>query len=347
MKRSLDRLSRRISTTFYSLGVASLVISLVLSLAYQPANASEMIEQGPGNCDTGWVAKVESAPFVYNGSQIITSVYVKSATNCFLFSQDGSNGCYAVSGIGTTNVTVTRVGVPGPSCQEISHVEFYSNETATPTNTPVTPTATNTSTSTPTNTPVIPTATNTSTSTPTNTPVIPTATNTSTSTPTNTPVIPTATNTSTATPTNTAVTPTATATDTPIGPTATPTSTQETPTPTTTETQQTPTGTDNPQVSTPTPTETSTPPGVENTPTPTSEATSTPPATLPPPNEPTRTPLLVPVTGIDLTRPGGLSTGALPSLFFNLGLLLLGLGLVVHGLGNHLSKKDHYAGFEQ
>jgi hypothetical protein len=332
MKRSLDRLSRRISTTFYSLGVASLVISLVLSLAYQPANASEMIEQGPGNCDTGWVAKVESAPFVYNGSQIITSVYVKSATNCILFSQDGSNVCYAVSGIGTTNVTVTSVGVPGPSCQEISHVEFYSNVTATPTNTPVTPTATNTSTSTP-----------------TNTPVIPTATNTSTSTPTNTPVIPTATNTSTATPTNTAVSPTATATDTPIGPTATPTSTQETPTPTTTETQQipTPTGTDNPQVSTPTPTETSTPPGVESTPTPTSEVTSTPPATLPPPNEPTRTPLLVPVTGIDLTRPGGLSTGALPSLFFNLGLLLLGLGLVVHGLGNHLSKKDHYAGFEQ
>ncbi|MCH8066709.1 MAG: hypothetical protein IIC90_12940, partial [Chloroflexi bacterium] len=100
---------------------------------------------------------------------------------------------------------------------------------ATPTNTPVPPTATPiatataTATATPTNTPVPPTATPTA-----------TATATATATPTNTPVPPTATPTATATatatatPTNTPVPPTATFTPTPVPPTDTPT-----PTPTT------------------------------------------------------------------------------------------------------------------
>ena len=99
-------------------------------------------------------------------------------------------------------------------------------DTATPTNTPVTPT--DTATATPTNTPVTPT--DTATATPTNTPVTPT--DTATATPTNTPVTPTdtATATTTGTPTGT---PTSTTTATPTGtPTNTPTSTPSaTPTP--------------------------------------------------------------------------------------------------------------------
>jgi hypothetical protein len=306
MKTFSRNFPKTISNTFYTWGVVSLVVSLVLSMAYQRADANELTNQG--NCDTGWVAKVESAPFVYNGDQTITRVIIKSSTNCFLFTEDGNDLCYAVTGIGTTNVTATRIGVPGPSCQEISHVEFYSDPLPPPTNTPVTPDPTNTPvTPDPTNTPVTPD--------PTNTPVTPDPTNTPvTPDPTNTPVTPD--------PTNTPVTPDPT--DTPVAPTIT--------------------ATDNPDSNTPTPT--SPAPQQESTPTPIATATSTPPATLPPPDQPTRTPLIIPVTGADLTQSGLFSGLLLPSLFFNFGLLLLGLGLISQAVGNYITKKEEYAGLD-
>ncbi len=154
-----------------------------------------------------------------------------------------------------------------------------------PTNTPVVPTNTpagpsDTPTSTPTDTPVGPTntptntPTDTPTSTPTNTPVGPT--NTPTNTPTDTPTS-TPTNTPTSTPTDTPTsTPTNTPTNTPVVPTNTPTDTPtDTPTPTVTNTLrpgETPADTPTPS-NTPVPTHTAEPsntPAPSNTPVPSS-----------------------------------------------------------------------------
>jgi hypothetical protein len=229
--------------------------------------------------------------------------------------------------------------------------------TPTPTNTP-TSTPTDTATPTPTNTPTdTPTAlpTNTPTSTPTDTPTaIPT--NTPTNTPTSTIEVtatftPTATNTPTDTPVPT-FTPTPVITDTPV-PTETPVNT-DTPVPTAT---LTPAVTDTP-VPTATPVDTNTPtptptevtsggtptPGATSTPTPvieitpTNDGTTTPetPPTLPPP--PRSTPVLIPVTGADLTAPI-VSGSGMSNFFINLGLVLGGLGLVLTGIQKRPRRK--------
>jgi len=145
----------------------------------------------------------------------------------------------------------------------------------------------------------------------------PTPTATDTATPTNT-----ATNTPTATPTNTATnTPTATATNT------------ATNTPTATNTSG-PVATD--PIVTLTPTDT---PPPTTTPTKAAAVASpTTPPTIPPPTVGAGTPtqeILIPVTGADhaTTGPG---SGISYWLFFYLGLGLLGLGLVFHGIATRL-----------
>jgi hypothetical protein len=58
------------------------------------------------------------------------------------------------------------------------------------------------------------------------------------------------------------------------------------------------------------------------------------PATLPPPSGGTTTPALVPVTGADFS---GWGNSALAGLLINVGIGMLGLALVFHGLGKRLS----------
>jgi hypothetical protein len=142
------RIGRITDLLFALLIVAGMVVAVTLFLPQQP-------QQGQGNCRSNWVAKDESAPFEYDGDQIITKVIIKSGANCITFGGNGDNGCYRVSGIGSTSVKVWRIGEAGPECQEISHVEFYAEqveETATPTRTEtnVPPTITPTSTTDPT-----------------------------------------------------------------------------------------------------------------------------------------------------------------------------------------------------
>lgn len=122
-----------------------IVVLLSFAVVFIVANA-----QGAGNCNSGWTAKDEDAPYKYDGSEIITKVIVKSGLGCFVFLRDGSNGCYTINGLGTTSVTARLAGTEGPSCQAISHVEFYSGEPIPPTSTPTdgvinrnTPTPTN------------------------------------------------------------------------------------------------------------------------------------------------------------------------------------------------------------
>jgi len=225
-----------------------------------------------------------------------------------------------------------------------------------PTNTPVPPTATDTSEPTATDTPE-PTATDTPEPTATDTPE-PTATDTPEPTATDTPE-PTATDTPEPTATDT---PEPTATDTPE-PTATPTESNETPTPgpsptpsdtpepTATDTPE-PTATDTPEptaTDTPEPTATDTPePTATDTPEPTATATisvetptqeptdppadptNTPAPTNPP--DPTATPvdqILIPVTGADLN--GGPSSPISSAGALGLSVAFLGLGLILQG----------------
>jgi hypothetical protein len=149
------------------------------------------------------------------------------------------------------------------------------------------------------------------------------------------------------------VEPSPTPTETTPPPTDTPTPTETTPpptdTPTPTETTPPPTDTATPIATDPivtiTPTDTQVPtatdPGVTETPpTATQPApTNTPPATLPPPTVPAGTPtqqILIPETGIDLSlvnQNGGVSSW----FFLFLGMGLLGVGMIFHGIASRKS----------
>jgi hypothetical protein len=149
-------------------------------------------------------------------------------------------------------------------------------------------------------------------------------------------------------------TPTATVpSETPI-PTYTPTATETTETltatPTTSITVTPPkpsptptiTGTVLPTVLPPEPTDTPENPGPSLTPTsiPPSHPTRTPPPTLEPPTPPANTtpgPLLIPVTGADLSG-GGSGTAFYSRLLLRMGIGLLGLGLVFQGIAARFSR---------
>src|SRR5262245_56024815 len=167
------------------------------------------------NIDPGRPSYVPTA----GPGEIITEVAIKAGTRCFDYQQDSPGLCYSVTGVGTSTVTIVKVG-SGPLCQDISHVEWYTGPAPTGT-----PTATRPATSLPCATPTatrLPSETPTGTPTPTPTPRSPpTATGTATTTPTETPTgTLTATATSTSTPTATSTltsTPTSTPSMTPTG----------------------------------------------------------------------------------------------------------------------------------
>lgn len=164
--------------------VVFLTICLILA-AISPLPASA---EGQGNClnpdtpgfikeDTGGVTVTISADLGF----IINSVTVKAGSeqssdgSCTTFTQDGTYACYAISGIGTSSVTVMKVG-GGPDCKDISHLEAI--QVIVPTENPTatdTPTDTPTDDPTPTDTPTeTPTEIVTETSDPTGTPTDPT-----------------------------------------------------------------------------------------------------------------------------------------------------------------------------
>ncbi|KKK57264.1 hypothetical protein LCGC14_3056220 [marine sediment metagenome] len=114
----------------------------------------------------------------YNaGTDVVDGMCLKAGNTQqhTFFDVDANTGCYAINGIGTSVVIVTRLG-EGSECQGISHIDVMlrPQETPTPIPTPTpretpTPTPTNTPTTTPTSTPS-PTSTPDATPTPTLTP---------------------------------------------------------------------------------------------------------------------------------------------------------------------------------
>jgi hypothetical protein len=346
----------------YTLGAVLMTAALVLSTGVVPVTAGSSAapsQQGRLFCDLsaypGEKIKVEgqSSPWTADVSppRYFSAVGIKAGTECMaVFTADGSDACYRVSGIGTSSITVWDLVEGGtPDCPEVSHLEIVAvdpeptNTPDSPTNTPTfTPTFTLTPTNTPTNTPEGPTNTPTHTpegptSTPTHTPTFtPTFTLTPTNTPTNTPTF---TQTPTNTPTSTPEDPTGTPTDPPqVTPTGTPEDPTSTPTDppqvTPTNTPEDPTGTptDPPDV---TPSITPEDPGGDptTTPTPALTNTTTPVPTLPPPEDDS-TELLIPVTGFEApftSADSEFKQDVYTRVSFNTGLFFFGLGMAFHG----------------
>jgi len=303
MSTHLSLITDRIAKISIIFGIAFLVVGLALSLMLIPGKAAGV--NGQGDCSTGYVYKDNNSPFGYDGDEVITKVFVKSGQGCFpLTITNPSDGCYQATGLGTTSVSVTKIGEGrGQVCQDISHVEFLSDPTDPPvTETPVTETPV---TETPvTETPVTETPV-------TETPVTETPV---TETPvTETPV--------TETPvTETPVTETP-VTETPV--TETPiTETPVTETPVTTEvpaTTEAPTATDPPTTKTPTE----------------EIRTPTPPPTLAKPTSIGTSQVLIPQTGLDLSNQGGIGFWLI--LFMGIGLV--GTGLVFQGVSSQVKRK--------
>jgi hypothetical protein len=114
-----------------------LVLSALMSVGFLVAffgggvlSSSPALAQGAGNCLGGDATKVENPgdteTLTAPAGQVITTVAIKAGNACIEFTADGTVGCYTVEGIGTPSVTVTRSG-SGPTCKEISHIEFITS----------------------------------------------------------------------------------------------------------------------------------------------------------------------------------------------------------------------------
>jgi hypothetical protein len=107
-------------------------------------SSSTALAQGQGDC-LGGANKIENPGdtviLTAPDGQVITAVSIKAGNACTIFDADGAMGCYSVSGIGTNSVTVIRDG-SGPTCKEISHIEFTTSTAPPPTTTETIPTTT-------------------------------------------------------------------------------------------------------------------------------------------------------------------------------------------------------------
>jgi hypothetical protein len=144
-----------------TIAIGAILATMALSL---PGHQSPASASG-GGCTDANVQGIGGDPVASHDAapDIVTDVCIKAGTNMFDSGHSGKldngtfeNGCYQVSGVGTSKVTVERIGDEGRACQRISHIDVYTG-IATPTPTPTatatapagsTPTATATSTST-------------------------------------------------------------------------------------------------------------------------------------------------------------------------------------------------------
>jgi hypothetical protein len=78
--------------------------------------------------------KIESPPFEWEAECPICRVDIKSGLNNITYTEDTDDGCYTVSGIGTTFGEAVQSGEDSPDCQEISHIVFYQDCSATAVN---------------------------------------------------------------------------------------------------------------------------------------------------------------------------------------------------------------------
>ena len=97
----------------------SVLALLMVAAVQRPAHATAQ-RQCPSACGV----KIEQGPWEYSGDSVIVGVCFKAGTKLFGFEQDGTNGCYTVTGLGTKHVVISGGG-SSRECQDISNATFY------------------------------------------------------------------------------------------------------------------------------------------------------------------------------------------------------------------------------
>lgn len=84
--------------------------------AVQSGKPDEKVENISGNL---FEKTVENSGAAYG------EVRIKSGPDWVIFTSDGNDGCYEVSGIGTDTVSVEKVGKNGPDCKELDRIDLF------------------------------------------------------------------------------------------------------------------------------------------------------------------------------------------------------------------------------
>lgn len=144
------------------------IITILTITIFVVAGGNVIADSHHEQCSNAQVTSINpqdqnNASYTASQGQIITGVCVKAGSDnqgfghFGPFNQNGlyQDNCYQISGLGTSTVTVVRIG-SGPTCKGISHLDVYTGTTPTPTPTPeITPTPTPPTRPTPTPTPEI------------------------------------------------------------------------------------------------------------------------------------------------------------------------------------------------
>jgi len=120
--------------------VGMLALLILIGVVYTSTQSNAVNGGGHGACDGGIVsiAPINDYLATYDaGNDTITGLCLKAGnteTHTF-FVKNAHTDCYSISGIGTSVVTVTRLG-EGKECPAISHIDVL---VASPTPTPTPP----------------------------------------------------------------------------------------------------------------------------------------------------------------------------------------------------------------
>lgn len=114
--------------------ILSLLVIGLLVFSVGLAQAEIATHCSGGKCDgTDGCIKDETAPFqITVPGSVINKLWIKAGDGdggCYEFTANDSDGCYSVSGIGTSSVSAVKVG-SGSSCKDISHIEVVFTPTA-------------------------------------------------------------------------------------------------------------------------------------------------------------------------------------------------------------------------
>jgi len=114
--------------------VTPLIALVVTAVLHRPADARDRHRADPP-CPTDCGVRLDRGPWVYAGDRPVTAICVKAGRERFSLNQNGTTGCFTVSGLGTANVTVTTESERDEQgqhereehrhCRRISSVVFY------------------------------------------------------------------------------------------------------------------------------------------------------------------------------------------------------------------------------
>lgn len=84
------------------------LIALLATAALHRSAEASCHRGGAPQCPTDCGVKLEHAPWVHSGDRVVIAICFMAGRERFSFTQDGTDGCYTVTGLGTTSVTVTE-----------------------------------------------------------------------------------------------------------------------------------------------------------------------------------------------------------------------------------------------